>query len=121
MPIDYSKWVKGRIVQRVDWTHDLFSLQIEAPEVKFTAGQFGRIALPIEDQMIGRPYSFVNSPVENTPHEFYIVRVDVGPLVVDLGDDQDHRSLGAPQCARDDARPSALRADGRPRAPRRVR
>ena len=30
--------------------------------------------------MVGRPYSFVNSPIENTPHEFYIVRVDVGPV-----------------------------------------
>jgi ferredoxin--NADP+ reductase len=80
MPIDYSKWVKGRVVQRKDWTDDLFSLQVEAPEVKFTAGQFGRLALPIDDQMVGRPYSFVNSPVESAPHEFYIVRVDVGPL-----------------------------------------
>jgi ferredoxin--NADP+ reductase len=80
MAIDYSKWVKGRVVQRKDWTGDLFSLQVEAPEVKFTAGQFGRLALPIDDQMVARPYSFVNSPVEDTPHEFYIVRVDVGPL-----------------------------------------
>ncbi|MEO8133318.1 MAG: ferredoxin--NADP reductase [Betaproteobacteria bacterium] len=80
MPIDYSKWVKGRVVQRRDWTDDLFSLQVEAPEVKFVSGQFGRLALPIDDQMVGRPYSFVNSPVENTPHEFYVVRVDVGPL-----------------------------------------
>jgi len=80
MAIDFSKWVKGRVVQRRDWTDDLFSLQVEAPEVKFTPGQFGRLALPIDDQMIGRPYSFVNSPVEPTPHEFYIVRVDAGPL-----------------------------------------
>lgn len=80
MPIDYSKWVKGRVVARRDWTDDLFSLQVEAPEVKFTAGQFGRLALPIDDTMIARPYSFVNSPLEDAPHEFYVVRVDVGPL-----------------------------------------
>ena len=80
MAIDYSKWVKGRLVSRRDWTDDLFSLQVEAPEVKFSAGQFGRLALPIDDQMVARPYSFVNSPIENTPHEFYVVRVDEGPL-----------------------------------------
>lgn len=80
MAIDYSKWVKGRVVERRDWTGDLFSLQVEAPEVKFTAGQFGRLALPIDDLMVARPYSFVNSPVEKTPHEFYVVRVDEGPL-----------------------------------------
>ena len=80
MAIDFSKWVKGRVVDRRDWTGDLFSLQVEAPEVKFTPGQFGRLALPIDDQMVGRPYSFVNAPAENTPHEFYIVRVDAGPL-----------------------------------------
>lgn len=80
MAIDYSKWVKGNVVQRRDWTDDLFSLQVEAPEVKFVAGQFGRLALPIGDTMIARPYSFVNSPIERAPHEFYVVRVDVGPL-----------------------------------------
>ena len=80
MPIDYSKWVKGSVVQRRDWTDDLFSLQVHAPEVKFMSGQFGRLALPIDDQMVGRPYSFVNSPVEDTSHEFYVVRVDAGPL-----------------------------------------
>lgn len=80
MPIDYSKWVKGQVVLRKDWTDDLFSLQVDAPAVKFIPGQFGRLALPVDDQMVGRPYSFVNSPVEDTPHEFYVVRVDVGPL-----------------------------------------
>ena len=76
MPIDYSKWVKGRVAGRRDWTEDLFSLQVEAPEVKFTPGQFGRLALPIDDQMVGRPYSFVNSPADGdakSPRQLMVV------------------------------------------------
>jgi len=65
------------------WTQDLFSLQVDAPDVKFVAGQFGRLALPAppghNEPMIGRPYSFVNPPHEQ-PHEFYFIIVPGGPL-----------------------------------------
>jgi ferredoxin-NADP reductase len=61
-----SKWVQGTVVGKRQWTQDLYSLQVAAPEVTFVAGQFGRLALPAppgsKEDMIGRPYSFVNSP-----------------------------------------------------------
>ena len=83
MSIDYSKWVKGRVAGKKQWTDRLFSLQIEAPAVTFIAGQFGRLALPLDlgkgVEMVGRPYSFVNSP-DTDPHEFYFIVVDNGPL-----------------------------------------
>ena len=43
------------------------------------AGQFGRLALDIDGQRVGRPYSFVNAPHE-TPLEFYSIIVPEGPL-----------------------------------------
>jgi ferredoxin--NADP+ reductase len=78
-----SKWVKGSVVGHRHWTDRLHSLQVAAPEVTFVAGQFGRLALPAapgsKEEMLGRPYSFVNPP-GTQPHEFYFVTVSEGPL-----------------------------------------
>lgn len=78
-----SKWVQGKVVGKRAWTDRLVSLQVEAPEVTFVAGQFGRLALPApagsKEEMLGRPYSFVNSPAAQ-PHEFYFNVLPEGPL-----------------------------------------
>jgi ferredoxin--NADP+ reductase len=78
-----EKWVAGRVAGKQRWTDRLFSLQIDAPEVTFVAGQFGRVALPAPEgstePMLGRPYSFVNAP-GTQPHEFYFITVPDGPL-----------------------------------------
>jgi ferredoxin/flavodoxin---NADP+ reductase len=78
-----STWVQGRIAGRRNWTDTLFSLQVDAPEVTFTAGQFARLALPAppgsKEPMLGRPYSFVNPPGTRL-HEFYVIVVPEGPL-----------------------------------------
>ncbi len=78
-----SKWVQGKVVGKRAWTDRLVSLKVEAPEVAFVAGQFGRLALPAaagsKEDMLGRPYSFVNSPHE-PPHEFYFNVLPDGPL-----------------------------------------
>lgn len=78
-----AAWVEGRVTGKRHWTQNLFSLQVAASEVRFVAGQFGRLALPApaghNEPMIGRPYSFVNPP-DLQPHEFYVVVVPGGPL-----------------------------------------
>jgi ferredoxin--NADP+ reductase len=82
-----SKWVQGSVVGHQRWTDSLHSLQVAAPEVTFVAGQFGRLALPAppgsKEEMLGRPYSFVNAP-GTAPHEFYFVTVPDGPLTTRL-------------------------------------
>jgi len=54
-----ATWVEGRVVGKREWTRSLVSLYVEAPEVKFVAGQFARLALPAPqghlEPMIGRP------------------------------------------------------------------
>lgn len=84
-----AAWVEGRVAGKRHWTQSLFSLQVAAPEVKFVAGQFGRLALPAPaehiEPMIGRPYSFVNPP-DMQPHEFYFIVVPGGPLSPRLAD-----------------------------------
>ena len=68
-----SAWVEGRVAGRRQWSDSLYSLQVDAPQVPFVAGQFARLALPAppgsKEAMIGRPYSFVNPPTAQ-PHEF---------------------------------------------------
>ena len=78
-----AAWVEGRVEGVRNWCDELYSIQVRAPEVTFTAGQFARLALPAppgsKDPMVGRPYSFVNPP-HCAPHEFYFIVVPGGPL-----------------------------------------
>ena len=74
-----QKWVEGTVVNQKRWTQTLFTLQVEADIARFEAGQFAKLALAVEGEMVARPYSFVNSPEEH-PHEFYYVTLPDGPL-----------------------------------------
>jgi len=78
-----TKWVQGKLVAKKRWTERLVSIEIAAPEVTFAAGQFARLGLPAppgsKEEMVGRPYSFVNSP-DAAHHEFFFNVVPEGPL-----------------------------------------
>lgn len=77
--VDTSKWVEGKVVGKRAWTDVLFSLQVEAPVEPFKAGQFGKLALVIDGEIVSRPYSYVNAPDER-PLEFYFIVINQGPL-----------------------------------------
>ena len=77
--IDRKRWVEGRVQALHRWTDKLYSVRVEADVDPFTAGQFTKIGLVIDDELVGRPYSFVNAPHES-PLEFYFVTVPEGPL-----------------------------------------
>lgn len=74
-----SHWIEGQIVAKRSWTDQLFSLQIDAAVEPFRAGQFTQLALDIDGERIGRPYSFVNGPDER-PLEFHFITIPSGPL-----------------------------------------
>ncbi len=74
-----STWVEGTVVNLRQWTDELYSVQVTADIAPFTAGQFTRVALEIDGEMVARPYSFVNGPA-NPVHEFYFILVKDGPL-----------------------------------------
>jgi ferredoxin--NADP+ reductase len=48
-------------------------------DIAFEAGQFAKLALEVDGEMLARPYSFVNAPGER-PNEFYYVTLPEGPL-----------------------------------------
>ena len=84
-----SRWIEGTVAAQKRWTERLFSLKVEA-DISFEAGQFAKLALAAGDEMVARPYSFVNAPDER-PHEFYYVTLPEGPLTqrlckLDAGD-----------------------------------
>ena len=56
-----EKWVQGEVVSVKHWTDSLYSIKIDAPNVRFTAGQYTKISLNIDDEDVARPFSFVNS------------------------------------------------------------
>jgi len=58
------KWVEGTVVSQKRWTQNLFTLQVEADLAAFEGGQFAKLALAVEGEMIARPYSFVNAPAQ---------------------------------------------------------
>lgn len=74
-----TDWLEGTIVERKQWTEGLFSLRFEAPLGGFKAGQFIRVALDVDGERIGRPYSLVNAPHEPLL-EIYFNVVSSGPL-----------------------------------------
>ena len=69
-------WLEGRVIENRHWTDTAFSLRVEAPQLKFQAGQFVRIALEPE---LARAFSFVNPP-HDPLLEFYGIVVPEGPL-----------------------------------------
>ncbi len=74
-----AQWIEGRVVERIDWTGRLHSLRIEADIEPFRAGQFTKLGLDIDGEIVGRPYSIVSAPGEAFL-EFYFSTVPEGPL-----------------------------------------
>ncbi len=83
MSVAAERWIEGRVIENRHWTETLFSLRVElpaqAPGLRFEAGQFVKLALDVEGERFGRPFSFVNPPADPVL-EFYGVIVPEGSL-----------------------------------------
>ncbi|MFV2031326.1 MAG: ferredoxin--NADP reductase [Gammaproteobacteria bacterium] len=78
-----AKWLNGTVVDNYRWNDRLTSLKFDAPLEGFKAGQFVRVGLEIDGDIVARPYSLVNSPGES-PLEIYFNIVPEGPLTPPL-------------------------------------
>ena len=74
-----AKWHDGIVVENQRLNDRLTSIKIDAPLGAFKAGQFVRLGLEIDDEVIARPYSLVSSPDESLL-EVYFNIVPEGPL-----------------------------------------
>jgi ferredoxin/flavodoxin---NADP+ reductase len=78
-----SAWNIGKVIEHKQWSESLHSLYVESDIEPFEAGQFVKIALTVNGEIIGRPYSLVNPP-GSRPSEFYYIEVPNGPLTARL-------------------------------------
>lgn len=74
-----AKWHNGKVLENKRWNERLTSLRFEAPLQGFESGQFVRVGLEIDGEIVARPYSLVNTPDESVL-EIYFNIVDEGPL-----------------------------------------
>ncbi|MEE9901631.1 MAG: ferredoxin--NADP reductase [Acinetobacter haemolyticus] len=66
------------------WTNTLFSFTMTRPaHFKFTAGQFARIGLMVDGELVVRAYSVVSSPFDETL-EFFSIVVSEGAFTSNL-------------------------------------
>lgn len=74
-----NMWIFGKVVNIKYWTDQLFTIIVHAPINTFIAGQFTRIGMQINNVIVQRAYSYLNSP-DNPNLEFYITTVLKGKL-----------------------------------------
>ena len=56
-----ANWLEGVVVENHQWNRRLFSLRVNVPIPAFKAGQFVRVGLEMEGEIVARPYSMVNA------------------------------------------------------------
>ncbi len=59
-----ATWLQGEVIENKQWCSDLYSLKIKADSLEFSSGQFVRVGLEIDNSLLTRPYSLVNTPQE---------------------------------------------------------
>ena len=74
-----AKWLDGKVIANTRWNERLTSLKFNAPLENFESGQFVRVGLEIDGDVVARPYSLVNTPDE-PDLEIYFNIVPEGPL-----------------------------------------
>jgi len=74
-----ANWLEGKVVENRRLNEYLTSLIIDVPFTPFEAGQFVRVGVADNEDVLARPYSLVNTPEE--PYiEVYFNIVEEGPL-----------------------------------------
>ncbi len=81
--INPERWCEGTVSELKRWTDRLYSIHVDAPVDAFNAGQFTKLGVMIGDELVGRPYSYVNAP-DDRSLEFYFITVPDGPLTKQL-------------------------------------
>lgn len=72
-----EKFTVEKVLSVHRWAHNLFSFTMTRPaHFKFTAGQFARIGLIVNGELVVRAYSVVSSPFEENLEFFSIVVPD---------------------------------------------
>lgn len=80
MTVASEKYWRAEIIERRDFSADLWAVQMKAEgALKFSPGQYATFGVEHDGKMVERPYSIVSSPYEDTL-EFFFELVPEGEL-----------------------------------------
>ena len=65
-------WIESEIIEHIRWTDVLASLKFKGNVLPYTAGQFTKVGLKIDGDLISRPYSYVSSPNDDFLEIIYV-------------------------------------------------
>ncbi len=65
-------WIETKVIEHVRWTDSLASLKFKGNVLPYTAGQFTKVGLKINGELVSRPYSYVSSPNEDYLEIIYV-------------------------------------------------
>ena len=74
-----SQWLTSEVLDNVRLDGRLTSLLFENPGIQYLPGQFVRVGLPDQDDVLARPYSLVSHP-DDARLEIFFNQVEDGPL-----------------------------------------
>lgn len=78
-----AAWNNGVVVEHRQWSPTLRSLYIESEIEPYQAGQFVKIGLELDGDIVSRPFSLCNAPTTQ-PLEVYYVEIPDGALTPQL-------------------------------------
>ena len=65
-------WIETEVIEHIKWTDSLASLKFKGNVLPYTSGQFTKVGLKINDELISRPYSYVSSPSDDFLEIVYV-------------------------------------------------
>lgn len=73
MTVARSSFIEGEVIENRQWTDGLYSLKIRVAQLPFKSGQFIRLQLPVNEEVLAKSYSLINAPDESDVEVFYNV------------------------------------------------
>ena len=78
-------WIEAEVIEQKHWTDVLASIKFKGNVLPYKAGQFTKVGLHINGELISRPYSYVSAPSDDFLEIVY-VKVPDGVLTPQLHD-----------------------------------
>ena len=78
-------WIETEVIEHKHWTDVLASIKFKGDVLPYKAGQFTKVGLHINGELISRPYSYVSAPSDDFLEIIY-VKVPDGVLTPQLHD-----------------------------------
>ena len=65
-------WIETEVIEHIKWTDSLASLKFKGAVLPYTSGQYTKVGLEIDGELVSRPYSYVSSPNDDFLEIVYV-------------------------------------------------